>query len=169
MWMFAEGGALDVVEDGSPEVVAESLLSLLSPAAFDELLWSPPSSLFASVRADEVASPAWGPAEDEESTMFISEVADCWCAGPEPSKAVAPVLARLCFFCCSLSEGERDLLRVDSTSGMVGRQVQRVFVLALVSQMYLDWIGFGPDGEEAWGGVRGACVWWSDVDGRKGM
>lgn len=77
----------------------------------------------------------------------------------EPSKAVAPVLARLWFFCCSLSEGERDLLRVDSASGMFEFS-PRVLLLAFVFLNGLKWV-WGAEG-------LGETREWSDGDGRRG-
>jgi hypothetical protein len=56
-----------------------------------------------------------------ESVMFTSAGAVTEPAGlvPDSSEAdVPPVLARLCCFCWSLSEGERDRLRFESASGM---------------------------------------------------
>lgn len=123
MCILAEGAAVDVVEEGSPAVVAASLASALSPVGPWEALWSL-SSRFSG--ADELASccACW-----LCSAMFISET------GPEllalePCTTGAPVLGRL-WVLWSLSSGERDLLRVDSRSGMVVIQFLVSFRLQL--------------------------------------
>jgi len=70
------------------------------------------------------------------------------------SKAVPPVLTRLWCFCCSLSDGERDLLRVDSASGMVVIQFKNLYQLLCGFKAQMDWIGFG-ERIPIWGGSDG--------------
>ena len=109
IWMLAVGAGGEVAEDGSPEVVAASLPSL----ALSSFLASAPFE----VGVDEVVSPPWMVPVCDASIIVTS---DAWgtLLADGPSRAYAPVLARLWFFFCSESDGERDLLRVDS-SGMV--------------------------------------------------
>lgn len=107
--MLAVGAGGEVAEDGSPEVVAESLPSL----ALSSFLASTPFE----VGVDEVVSPPWTVAVCDDSIMITS---DAWgtLLADGPSRTYVPVLGRLWFFFWSESDGERDLLRVDS-SGMV--------------------------------------------------
>lgn len=142
--MLAEGGA-DGCED-DPEAFAE----LSTPVSL-EALGSPAESVM------PVLSPE-RPGEGVEAAVPLSSTAartstleseaewDILACESFPSD-VAPVLARLCFG-CSESEGERDLLRVESASGMVvsfsdssGR------VNALVSAVHGVWeVGLGIGG-----------------------
>jgi len=93
--MFAEGGAAVDEVEGSPEVVTESFLS--------------PSEGLTSA----------------ESVFDLDEELLPLLAVTSSEEAAAPVFARLWCFCCSLSEGERDLLRFESSSGIANFSLQK--------------------------------------------
>lgn len=109
--MFAEGGA-----EGP-----ERFVVLSSPVSF-EALGSPVESAMPVLSPErpgdgvEAAVPESSTAA-RASTLESEAEWDILACESLPSD-VAPVLARLCFG-CSESEGERDLLRVESASGMV--------------------------------------------------
>jgi len=86
IWMLAVGAGGEVVEDGSPEVVAASLSSLV----LSSFLASTPFE----VGVDELVSPLWTVAVCDESIMVTS---DAWgtLLADGPSRAYAPVLGRL--------------------------------------------------------------------------
>lgn len=134
MWILAAGGA-DVVAEvlGAAEVVAEDEFS---PRASPEAKASPE---FSAMSGEVALSDGWdgegveaavSSMEAGASTIFTSPAVDAAVAEPKGTCVcessefdVAPVLARLCCFCCSLSEGERERFRVESASGMVANSV----------------------------------------------
>jgi hypothetical protein len=120
MCIIAEGAGADVDEEGSPDVVAEpdlsfreGLLAFLEDSSLCCLPW------FES-GVDAALSSAGAPSA---SVIVMSAEADFEAESAAPAGAsseenAVPVLARLCCLWVSLSEGERDRLRLESASGM---------------------------------------------------
>jgi hypothetical protein len=117
MWIIAEGAGAEVDEEGSPDVVAEpdlsfreGLLAILSSLC---LPWSEPGvdaalSSEGTRGASVIVTSAEADFETESAAL----------AGASSEEWAVPVLARLCCFWLSLSEGERDRLRLESASGI---------------------------------------------------
>jgi hypothetical protein len=120
MWIIAEGAGAEVDEEGSPDVVAEfdlsfleGLLAFLEVSSLCCLPWFEPG-------VDAALSSAGAPGA---SIMVTSAEADfeaesAALAGASSEVNAVPVLARLFCLWVSLSEGERDRLRLESASGM---------------------------------------------------
>lgn len=140
MFAVGGGGALDV--DAEPLAAAEAESAPPSPVAPPvlEATGFAPSTFTAGCVGDGVDA-AVSPTDGGTTSMAaksrvgaVPEAVDCEaalvvCAASFEEAAVAPVLGRLCLG-CSASDGERDLLRVESASGMAGHtdtQVQRGF------------------------------------------
>ena len=85
--MLAVGAGGEVVEDGSPDVVAESLPSLV----LSSFLASAPFEL----GVDELVSPPWTVAAVCDESIMVTS--DAWgtLLADGPSRAYAPVLGRL--------------------------------------------------------------------------
>lgn len=99
-------------------------LVLEEPAAPKALATSPPAS--------EDAVPELSPTVGVAS--LAAEVTIGLVSSAVAEETGTPVFGRLCCFCVSLSDGERERLRFESGSGMAG-------VLA-----YTDWCGFSKWG-----------------------
>ncbi len=117
--MLAEGAPeLEVDPPGAAEVVTEEASALPSPAAGASV----PSAFPGFSDADGVDAAV--SSTDDGASIVMSRIVGAVDAVPcdglacATSFEVAPVFARLCFG-WSASEGERDLLRVVSASGMV--------------------------------------------------
>ncbi len=156
MWILAEGGAELVAELlGAADVVADELSAPPSPDAPASPSIRSTFSAFTEGEGVEAAVSSTG--RDTSMAELFAAVADTVavedlsCASFE----VAPVLARLCFG-CSASEGERDLLRVVSASGMVASSVfQQLGVFKACQQ--------GSRGGKVWGEFGGGDGFWMEA------
>ena len=116
MWMLAEGAeACAPAEDkGSPDVVTEEPFppreEFLLSSDFPPLVWP-----LLEPGVDPVLSSA-----PTAASVIVTSTQGMWGLAPGSSfeTGAMPVLARLCCFGGSLSDGERDLLRLVSGSGI---------------------------------------------------
>lgn len=120
MWIIAEGAVADDDEEGSPDVVAEpalsfreGLLAFLEDSSLCCFPWFEPG-----VDAALSSPGALGTSVMVTSAEADFEAESAAPAGVSSEANAVPVLARLCCFWVSLSEGERDRLRLESASGM---------------------------------------------------